>query len=1101
MLKRTGIIFAILLFLIAPVLAPDIAFEDPTPPDSSSQTSGPIIINISLQDSNVTSIIYNWNGTNFTLLDSSTIGFYNFDNRSSMLLENSTLAKDVSLNNDTAYLFNIGHTTGKYDDGLLFTSSANEYANLGSEITSRMNGSSQLTISAWFNLDDVSSDDGLFYTEGVGDGSEDGDWFWNIRPGGGSFWVGYYTSEGRTERSISNPFSGETGNWVYLVTTYNGTHLNTYKNAILIDSFALTGTVLTTSGADLILGTYHTPTDYNMDGAVDDFMMLNRSLNQEEIYQYYVSSITKLSQSSWNVFINQSYNSTQSLDNGTYSYQFFSSNESQTQSSSARTLVIEPEDNSLSAENDSATMQVDTSLTINLTSNDSENATIGEITTPSNGSVVNNGDGTITYTPDNGFFGVDTFNYTIFDNGGLYNNATGHYYEYVDVGSTITWSSAVSAAAARSLYGLQGYLVTITSAAENTFVTSQLQGEGWLGASDSSTENDWEWVTGPENGTSFWSGLWTGSSVSGRYNNWASGEPNNAGDEDYAQFYLTGLWNDLPNSAGITGYVVEYGGMEGDDSTLPVGVVTITVVDNVSPNVVVLSPLEQNYSTNNISLNVSSNSTDANSWWYSLDAGNTNVTFTPNTSLNISDGSYFLRVYLNDSAGNINETIINIWINTTDSDGDGDPDLDDTLLYNESNVTASGLTRLNITVGGNTTNRTYSNAHDVKFYDENKVLMNFTHNFSSRNLDLSRVTITKSSLGLIVNLSEQLEEGNKKTLYIDDNSFVSLCVRDSPTGSFSEISTSCNGVNETDFTSCLGNNTGVSINNISCVDQGSTIQISNLTHSAILGRQATPSGSGGGGGGGGGGGSSSSSSPEDTSSTMNDITEDLLLHQKTSLNLCDECYLRYVHDGTTYTFSSEISGKNLRLVRNLDFVISFFAFGSKKVDLDSDGRDDLEVELEDIVSDKAQLRFTLLSSNENEKDIDEFLSNIQEPAIEEKKDDTNTTPEEETGMIGQTKEAMAQKGADLKSSLEVLTPAQKNIALSLTTFLAILFLFFFIRHKRKPNHFRTYEEELENDFRKNSYKLKKNLVKVKIALTRDKIKMRYRDILWKIRFR
>ena len=39
---------------------------------------------------------------------------------------------------------------------------------------------------------------------------------------------------------------------------------------------------------------------------------------------------------------------------------------------------------------------------------------------------------------------------------------------------------------------------------------------------------------------------------------WASGEPNNVGPvgEDYTEMYLTGLWNDLPNSSTLQ-YVLE----------------------------------------------------------------------------------------------------------------------------------------------------------------------------------------------------------------------------------------------------------------------------------------------------------------------------------------------------------------------------------------------------------------------------------------------------------------------------------------------------------------------------------------------------------------
>ncbi|MEH2080425.1 MAG: DUF4347 domain-containing protein, partial [Nostoc sp.] len=161
----------------------------------------------------------------------------------------------------------------------------------------------------------------------------------------------------------------------------------------------------------------------------------------------------------------------------------------------------------------------------------------------------------------------------------LANPDNGHFYEFVNAGSPISWTAARDAAAARNYFGLQGYLVTVTSAAESSFVSSKLQGEGWLGASDAAVENEWRWVTGPETGQQFWQGLGTtGSPVSGRYNNWNSEEPNNSGDEDYGQFLLDGKWNDLSNNPGsISGYVVEYGGLAGDPALQVTGNATVTV--------------------------------------------------------------------------------------------------------------------------------------------------------------------------------------------------------------------------------------------------------------------------------------------------------------------------------------------------------------------------------------------------------------------------------------------------------------------------------------------------------------------------------------------
>ncbi|POB00800.1 DUF4347 domain-containing protein, partial [Halopseudomonas oceani] len=151
--------------------------------------------------------------------------------------------------------------------------------------------------------------------------------------------------------------------------------------------------------------------------------------------------------------------------------------------------------------------------------------------------------------------------YRVDEQGLFYNPANGHYYEYVSAPG-MTWADAKAAAESRELFGLKGYLATVTSAEENAFITPKLGGDGWMGASDAAVEGQWRWVTGPEAGTLFWTGTGSGSSVDGNYENWGDGEPNNAGEEDYAHFISSnGNWNDYAfDNGAISGYIVEYGG-------------------------------------------------------------------------------------------------------------------------------------------------------------------------------------------------------------------------------------------------------------------------------------------------------------------------------------------------------------------------------------------------------------------------------------------------------------------------------------------------------------------------------------------------------------
>jgi len=91
-----------------------------------------------------------------------------------------------------------------------------------------------------------------------------------------------------------------------------------------------------------------------------------------------------------------------------------------------------------------------------------------------------------------------------------------------------------------------------------------------------------------------------------------------------------------------------------------------------APAIYVVSPVEgRTYSANYVYLEVYSPDPDVDRWWYSLNSG-ANVTFTPNTTISgLSNGNYNLRVYVNDTAGNLNSTIVNFSISISSGGGAG----------------------------------------------------------------------------------------------------------------------------------------------------------------------------------------------------------------------------------------------------------------------------------------------------------------------------------------------------------------------------------------------------------------------------------------------
>ncbi len=159
----------------------------------------------------------------------------------------------------------------------------------------------------------------------------------------------------------------------------------------------------------------------------------------------------------------------------------------------------------------------------------------------------------------------------------LLNPANQHFYEAVTVSGGIDWFDARVAAESRSFRGVQGHLVTITSAQEDNFIATNFpeafpvvpssrppECEGpttventcgfpyWFGGfqppgSPDEPEGDWEWVTGEPF----------------VYTNWHVGEPNDfdGREEDCLDPHPDGSlgWNDSScDDRRVGGYVVEY---------------------------------------------------------------------------------------------------------------------------------------------------------------------------------------------------------------------------------------------------------------------------------------------------------------------------------------------------------------------------------------------------------------------------------------------------------------------------------------------------------------------------------------------------------------
>lgn len=149
----------------------------------------------------------------------------------------------------------------------------------------------------------------------------------------------------------------------------------------------------------------------------------------------------------------------------------------------------------------------------------------------------------------------------------LWDSGTGgndHYYELVT--TPAAWSDARLDAAARSYNGLQGYLASVTSLAENNFILNLIAGQPavWIGGTDLGSDGTWYWVDGPEDGQIFYQ---NGSPVA--FSGFPGGEPNGGTSENALETGFFGIyWNDRPETQPWA-YIVEYGGVAAATTPVP----------------------------------------------------------------------------------------------------------------------------------------------------------------------------------------------------------------------------------------------------------------------------------------------------------------------------------------------------------------------------------------------------------------------------------------------------------------------------------------------------------------------------------------------------
>ncbi|MFH1308045.1 MAG: hypothetical protein ABIH72_04290, partial [archaeon] len=419
-------------------------------------------------------------------------------------------------------------------------------------------------------------------------------------------------------------------------------------------------------------------------GSIDEVRIYNRSLSSLEVYQHYSSNLKKLNSTHWEFYSNQS---DLREENQNYTYQACASDiYGYLNCTGLRTVMltsIAPNGTLLTPANQTVTNITSQNFTLTITDNIGiKNATLyiynstndlvynytftfaRGVTTATLGSVYTLTEGVYTWFykvwdwADNLFTSevreitIDTSKpglYIIYPLNITYNhNITELNYTTTDLTPDSCWyTNETGSLSAFNLGGVNFTGVNNSREGSNTWTLYCNDSVGNVNSTSVSFVIDTippyvAWVT-PENGT--------------RYNQTnIIINLNFSSDVSYVGWYngSSNLTYTVPVSINLaTNNYTFYAYANDSAGNINFSRVDFEVtLDETPPLIIIQHPLPTTYSIFTLDLNVSSTETNPDTWWYTLDNGNTNTSFIPNTTITASAGNNLLIVYLNDTSGN-----------------------------------------------------------------------------------------------------------------------------------------------------------------------------------------------------------------------------------------------------------------------------------------------------------------------------------------------------------------------------------------------------------------------------------------------------------------
>ncbi len=311
---------------------PTVTYNSPTPSDEGTLTSIPITINTTIVDSDLKKLVYNWNGTNYTLFNDSFAVLFNFDNQSS-LGDNATYVVDMTRykNNGTFVNGASYMQSGKYRSAIQLDG-INDYVSVP-DSSSLDFGTGGFSVNFWMNASSTPSGTAQLIVKRITAGGN-----FEVQMSNGKLEV-YMEGTGQGTLNLQSTYnvSQHLNEWIFVTLNRAGTTAGLYVNGLLNASGTSAHNVNNNNplniGRDVDGGNEF----YN--GSIDEVWIYNRGLSTQEVYQLYVSNLRKLNTTQWEFYVVQNQNITSTLSESAYTYFVAAENSSGSSSDSTSRTV------------------------------------------------------------------------------------------------------------------------------------------------------------------------------------------------------------------------------------------------------------------------------------------------------------------------------------------------------------------------------------------------------------------------------------------------------------------------------------------------------------------------------------------------------------------------------------------------------------------------------------------------------------------------------------------------------------------------------------------------------------------------------------------